>query len=161
MQETKGNMHKGVARDIHDLEMQKQENKIKVFKKTLRNNVYEIGIMEENYKKLKSVHDNPQALLDDETGEEIYWVNKFIKEAQIDIMTGGRIGKGVLDAIMALPENLQQVIITNAISQAANNNGYISSTENDVIAKIKDSKKVQLMLSTVVGEKIEEPVKLN
>lgn len=156
MQETKGNMHKGIARDIHDLEMQKQENKIKQFEKSLRNTKYEIGIMEANYSKIKAVHENPQALLDDETGEEIYWVNKFIKEAQIDIMTGGRIGKGVLDAIMSLPEHLQQVIITQSISQAANNNGFISAAENTVIEKIKEKKEVQLMLNTIVGAKVED-----
>ena len=156
MQETKGNMHKGIKRDIHDLEMQKQENKIKAFKKTLRNNEYEIALMEANYAKVKAVHEIPQALLDDETGEEIYWVNKFIKEAQIDIMTSGRIGKGVLDAIMTLPENLQQIIITQSIAQAANNNAVVSSIENEVIKDIKDKKQIKLMLNTIVGEKIED-----
>lgn len=156
MYEIKGNMPKGISRDIHDLEMQKQENKIKAFEKTLRNNIYEIEIMEENFLKIKARYANPQSLLDDETGEEIYWINKFIKEAQIDIMTSGRIGKGVLDAIMSLPENLQQVVINNAIMQAANNNGYISGTENDIISKIKENKEVKLMLNTVIGEKIKE-----
>jgi len=146
----------GLEGDIFSLKIQKKKNLIKGLKKTIRNHEYELKILEDNFKKLKLLHDNPKELLDDETGEEIYWVNKFIKEAQIDIMTGGRIGKGVLDAIMMLPENLQNVIVQNAITQASNSNGFIGSTEAGIIDKIKESKEVSLMLNTIIGEKIDD-----
>jgi len=123
--------------------------------KTYNNHLYEISIFEDNYKKIKEVYENPKTLLDDPNGEEIYWVNKFIKEAQIDIMTSGRIGKGILDAIMTLPEKLQEVIITQSVLQANNSNGYISLVENDINKKISEDKSVKLMLNTMVGVKKE------
>jgi hypothetical protein len=154
--EDKYNIHDdNIDKKIMSLEIKKQKMLIKNMEKTLSNYNYEIDIIEDNFKKIKNVYNDPQALLDDETGEEIYWVNKFIKEAQIDIMTGGRVGKGVLDAIMSLPENLQQVIITTAISQAASSNSFIALSEQAIIEKIKDNKNPKLMLNTIVGEKVD------
>ncbi len=146
----------GLENDIASLKILKKKNTIKGLKKTITNHEYELKVLEDNFEKIKLRNPNPKEVLDDETGEEIYWVNKFIKEAQIDIMTGGRIGKGVLDAIMMLPEQLQEVIVQNAISQASNSNGFISSTENNVIEQIKEDKKVSLMLNTIVGQKVED-----
>jgi len=143
-------------RQIQELKIKKKKNQIDNFNKTIRNHEYELKVFEDNYNTLKQRIPNTKELLDDETGEEIYWVNKFIKEAQIDIMTGGRIGKGVLDAIMMLPEQLQEIIVKNAITQANNSNGYISSSENNIINQIKESKEVSLMLNTLVGQKIKE-----
>lgn len=141
---------------IAELNIKKKEAIILGLERTIRNHEYELKILEDNYVKLKSRNQDTKGILEDETGEEIYWVNKFIKEAQIDIMTGGRIGKGVLDAIMMLPEQLQEVIVQNAIIQASNSNGFISATENKIIEGIKEEKEVSLMLNTLVGQKIED-----
>jgi len=145
-----------ITKKIKKLEIQKQKNNLKRMKKTIKNHEYEIAIFEENYKKIKDNYESPKLLLQDETGEEIYWVNKFIKEAQIDIMTNGRIGKGVLDAILMLPERLQEIIVNNAVAQAANSNSYIGFNEAEIIESIKSSKKVSLMLNTLIGEKKDE-----
>jgi len=145
----------GPNKKIAELKLQKKRNLIKGLEKTIKNHEYEIKILEDNFKKIKANYENPQDLLDDETGEEIYWVNKFIKEAQIDIMTTGRIGKGVLDAIMMLPDKLQEIIIQQAINQSTNSNCYISMNEDTIIEKIKENKKTSLMLNTLVGEKRE------
>jgi hypothetical protein len=145
----------GIPYKIAVLNIKKKEATILGLERTIRNHEYELKILEDNYVKLKSRNDDIQSILEDETGEEIYWVNKFIKEAQIDIMTTGRIGKGVLDAIMMLPEQLQTVIVQNAITQASNSNGFIGSIENKIIEDIKTEKEVSLMLNTLVGQKIE------
>ena len=144
----------GREQKILNLQIKKRKNNLAAFYKTKSNHEYEISIMEENYKVLKERADEtPDEILNDDTGEEIYWVNKFIKEAQVDIMTNGRIGKGVLDAIFMLPGHLQEVIINNSIQQAANSNGFISHNENSIIESIKGEQKVSLMLNTIIGEK--------
>lgn len=141
---------------IKQLQLKKKKNDLNALNKTRKNHEYEIEILEENFKKLKDrIKIDPKNLLEDETGEEIYWANKFIKEAQIDIMTTGRIGKGVLDAIFMLPSNLQEVIINNAITQATNNNGFIATKESDIINIIKEDKQVSLMLNSVLSKKEE------
>jgi hypothetical protein len=141
---------------ILDVKLRKKQREIKSLEKSQLNNEYEIKTLEEQYRNIKAQYPDTQALLTDEAEEQIYWVNKFIKEAQVDIMTGGRIGKGVLDAIMTLPEELQNVVVQNAVAQAASSNGFISAVEDHHIDALKESKKVALQLSTVIGQKIDE-----
>jgi len=136
---------------LKKIEIKKQLKAIKTLSKTLSNYMYEIKILEDNFAKIKEIGD-PETILNDEKGEEIYWVNKFVKEAQIDIMTSGRIGKGILDAILMLDEKLQKTIIDNAISQATLSNLYLSSVENEVISNIKEINKPSLMLNQLVEE---------
>ena len=65
-------------------------------------------------------------------------------------MTTGRVGKGVLDAIMSLPNEHQQFIINHAVSQATNSNVYISGVEDLILKEIRDEKKGKLMLDTLI-----------
>jgi len=117
------------------VEIKKQKIKLKTLKKTLSNYKYEINVFEANFDRLKEQGD-PKTILADEKGEELYWINKFIKEAQIDIMTGGRIGKGILDAILMLDDSTQKLIVDSAISQATASNLYLSASENAYIKQI-------------------------
>jgi len=137
---------------LHNVKIKKQKKKMKELNKTLSNYMYEINILEANFEKIKKLG-NPIDIINDKNGEEIYWTNKFIKEAQIDIMTNGRIGKGILDAILMLDENTQMNIINSAIAQAMHSNLYLSATENKVIKNIKNS---QLQPSLKLNEIVEK-----
>lgn len=137
---------------IAALNIKKKEAIIYGLNRTIRNHEYELKVLEYNYIKLKDRNPDTQAILADETGEEIYWVNKFIKEAQTYIMTGGRIGKGVLDAIIMLPEQLQKVIVENAMTQVSNSNGFIGFTENRIIETIKEYNKSDSLMQKIEDE---------
>lgn len=139
-----------IYKEIQELEIEKKEIDLSGIEKTIFNNKFEINVIEMQYKKLKDTNPDLEKLLFDQHGEEEYWINKFVKEAQIDIMTTGRIGKGVLDAIMSLPTNIQNFILNNAIGQAANSNIYISAVEDHYLSDIKEKQAGELMLDTIV-----------
>lgn len=145
-----------IDKEIQELEIEKREIDLDSISKTELNTVYEINVLEAQFQKLKSEFGDMSQVLNDPNGEEEYWINKFIKEAQVDIMTTGRVGKGVLDAIMSLPNEHQHFIIQNAVSQAANSNMYISGVEDHTINMVKDAQKVELMLDTIVKKSTEE-----
>jgi hypothetical protein len=144
-----------IEKEIQELEIAKREIDLSGLEKTILNNKYEIGVIEAQYVKLKEQYEDTKSLLASPDGEEEYWVNKFIKEAQVDIMTSGRVGKGVLDAMMSLPNDVQNLILTNAIGQAANSNVYISAVEDHYLSSIKEKQQGELMLDTVI-KKVEE-----
>lgn len=130
--------------------IQKKEIEIAALLKTFDNYIFELNILENNLMKMKAALGDLAPILNDKDGEEIYWVNKFVKEAQIDIMVSGRIGKGVLDAIMALPERLQEVIVQTAIGQATGSNAYMNAVEHKVHETMK-GEKITLSLNNIVG----------
>lgn len=140
----------GFDKEIQELEIEKKELELNSISKTIFNTEYEINVLENQYKKLKEQYPDMKSVLTDPDGEEEYWINKFIKEAQVDIMTTGRVGKGVLDAIMSLPNEHQQFIINHAVSQATNSNVYISGVEDLILKEIRDEKKGKLMLDTLI-----------
>ena len=140
----------GFDKEIQELEIEKKELELNSISKTIFNTEYEINVLENQYKKLKEQYTDMKSVLTDPDGEEEYWINKFIKEAQVDIMTTGRVGKGVLDAIMSLPNEHQQFIINHAVSQATNSNVYISGVEDLILKEIRDEKKGKLMLDTLI-----------
>lgn len=140
----------GFDKEIQELEIEKKELELNSISKTIFNTEYEINVLENQYKKLKEQYPDMKSVLTDPDGEEEYWINKFIKEAQVDIMTTGRVGKGVLDAIMSLPNEHQQFIINHAVSQATNSNVYISGVEDLILKDIRDEKKGKLMLDTLI-----------
>ena len=140
----------GFDKEIQELEIEKKELELNSISKTIFNTEYEINVLENQYKKLKEQYPDMKSVLTDPDGEEEYWINKFIKEAQVDIMTTGRVGKGVLDAIMSLPNEHQQFIINHAVSQATNSNVYISGIEDLILKEIRDEKKGKLMLDTLI-----------
>ena len=140
----------GFDKKIQELEIEKKELELNSISKTIFNTEYEINVLENQYKKLKEQYPDMKSVLTDPDGEEEYWINKFIKEAQVDIMTTGRVGKGVLDAIMSLPNEHQQFIINHAVSQATNSNVYISGIEDLILKEIRDEKKGKLMLDTLI-----------
>ncbi len=140
----------GFDKEIQELEIEKKELELNSISKTIFNTEYEINVLENQFKKLKEQYPDMKSVLTDPDGEEEYWINKFIKEAQVDIMTTGRVGKGVLDAIMSLPNEHQQFIINHAVSQATNSNVYISGVEDLILKDIRDEKKGKLMLDTLI-----------
>ncbi len=140
----------GFDKEIQELEIEKKELELNSISKTIFNTEYEINVLENQFKKLKEQYPDMKSVLTDPDGEEEYWINKFIKEAQVDIMTTGRVGKGVLDAIMSLPNEHQQFIINHAVSQATNSNVYISGVEDLILKEIRDEKKGKLMLDTLI-----------
>ena len=140
----------GFDKEIQELEIEKKELELNSISKTIFNTEYEINVLENQFKKLKEQYPDMKSVLTDPDGEEEYWINKFIKEAQVDIMTTGRVGKGVLDAIMSLPNEHQQFIINHAVSQATNSNVYISGVEDLILKDIRDEKKGKLMLNTLI-----------
>ena len=140
----------GFGKEIQELEIEKRELELNSISKTIFNTEYEINVLENQFKKLKEQYPDMKSVLTDPDGEEEYWINKFIKEAQVDIMTTGRVGKGVLDAIMSLPNEHQQFIINHAVSQATNSNVYISGVEDLILKEIRDEKKGKLMLDTLI-----------
>lgn len=147
-------MPDGTQKKIQALNIKKKELSILSIQKTFENYTYEISVLEKNFKMLKDSLGDLTKVLEDDTGEEIYWVNKFIKEAQIDIMVTGRIGKGVLDAIMTLPEQLQQVIVHTAIQQSVGSNAYMNAVEHKVSEGLLDTKP-KLSLGNVIGARVE------
>ena len=139
-----------IDKEIAELKIYRREVDSSVIQKNISNMEYEIGVLEKQYNVLKERFGDMTKSLHDESGEEEYWINKFIKEAQVDIMTTGRIGKGVLDAIMTLPNELQGLIIQNSVGQATNSNAYISAVEDMHLKQINESKQGKLMLDTLV-----------
>jgi hypothetical protein len=147
----------GIPKKIMGLNIKKKLIAIAALNKTFENYTFEINILENNVQRMKDTLGDLTQVLNDESGEEIYWVNKFVKEAQIDIMVSGRIGKGVLDAIMSLPERIQEVIVQTAISQSTSSNAYMHAVENKVNESLIDQK-IGLSLSNVLGPKPKESV---
>lgn len=139
-----------IEKEILELKIQRRELELVALEKNKSNIDYEIEVLENQYNILKEKNENMLDVLNDESGEEEYWINKFIKEAQVDIMTTGRVGKGVLDAIMSLPTEIQNLIIQNAVGQATNSNTYISAVEDHYIQQIREDKQSKLMLDTLV-----------
>lgn len=157
MEEEYLKMEEGTSKKIYKLNIEKKKLVAQSIKKTFENYIYEISILENNMQKLKAELGDLNQVLNDDTGEEIYWVNKFIKEAQIDIMVSGRLGKGVLDAIMTLPEHLQQVIVHTAITQSTRANTYMTAVEYNVHDTLKEADSdLKLSLATVVGQRASE-----
>ena len=145
-----GSITDEIDKEIAELKIYRREVDSEAIQKNISNMEYEIGVLENQYNILKERFGDTTKLLLDESGEEEYWINKFIKEAQVDIMTTGRIGKGVLDAIMTLPNDLQGLIIQNSVGQATNSNAYISAVEDMHLKQINESKQGKLMLDTLV-----------
>jgi len=124
--------------ELIQCKLERLEIKKRSLLKTINNTAFEIEVFEKDYETIFTDIDNLKSLLDDEMNEQDYWNNKFIKEAQIDIMTTGRIGKGVLDAIMVLSNENQSFIINNAVGQAALANNSIHSIEVSTLKQIKE-----------------------
>lgn len=140
----------GIEREIQELKIERRIVDVTALEKNLQNITYEIEILENQYRIIKEKHQDTEELLFDESGEEEYWINKFIKEAQVDIMTTGRVGKGVLDAIMSLPIELQNVVIQNAVTHATNSNNYIGAIEQHCLESMNETNQASLMLDVLV-----------
>lgn len=145
----------GIDKEIKELKIFRRNVEIDALKKNVTNMEYEIGVLEKEFSVLKEKCGDMEQLLLDENGEEEYWINKFIKEAQVDIMTTGRIGKGVLDAIMSMPQEHQNLIVQNAVSHAASSNVYISQIEQASLKGLREDS-TKLMLDTLVVKSDEE-----
>ena len=158
LKEELNNLFKRYDRKLKEIEIKRKKKEIESLNKTLKNLNYEIEIFENKFKEISKNYDDLETFLMDQKNEEIYWINKFIKEAQIDIMTTGRIGKGLLDAILMLPEKTQLTIIHNAIDQAMKSNLYLEQVEQETIKKaeqelLSGNEVRKLLLNNVLGEK--------
>jgi len=152
-------------KENYELDLEEKEVELEKLKEELNNlfkrydrKLKEIEIFENKFKEISKNYDDLETFLMDQKNEEIYWINKFIKEAQIDIMTTGRIGKGLLDAILMLPEKTQLTIIHNAIDQAMKSNLYLEQVEQETIKKaeqelLSGNEVRKLLLNNVLGEK--------
>ena len=139
----------GIDREIQELKISRREIDLSALRKNVMNMEYEINVLEKEYAVLKEKCGNMEELMLDGNGEEEYWINKFIKEAQVDIMTTGRIGKGVLDAIMSMPQEHQNLIVQNAVSHAVSSNLYIAAIEEHTVSGMKPESQ-KLMLDTLL-----------
>src|SRR5574344_2092099 len=72
----------GFDKEIQELEIEKKELELNSISKTIFNTEYEINVLENQFKKLKEQYPDMKSILTDPDGEEEYWINKFIKEAQ-------------------------------------------------------------------------------
>jgi len=119
--------------DIKRLELEKKN-----IMKRLLGLEYELEELEKLLNEISNKIDI-EKYINNEEYESEYWINKFVRDAQFDIMTTGRLQKGVLEAISVLPIELQEEIVNKAIMNSTISELYLKNVEEIVINKLNKS----------------------
>lgn len=136
-----------IERETDTIEIKLIKNKIskknielKITSKRIEGLRKEIITLEEEYKILVQKFDVKELIEKQEEYEQQYWVDKLSLEGQFDIMTTGRLGKGLLDALIGLPQEIQTFIVQNSVSNAIKNNFNLKELENISHLKLNEQR---------------------